>query len=32
MDEVPTAFQYSRDRIDGAIKVVVKMRDGENRI
>ena len=28
MDEVPTAFQYSRDRIDGAIKVVVKMRDG----
>jgi L-iditol 2-dehydrogenase len=32
MDEVPTAFHYSRDRIDGAIKVVVKMRDGENRI
>ena len=25
MDEVPTAFKYSRDRIDGAIKVVVKM-------
>ncbi len=27
MDDVPTAFKYSRDRIDGAIKVVVKMRD-----
>ena len=27
MDEVPTAFKYSRDRIDNAIKVVVKMRD-----
>jgi L-iditol 2-dehydrogenase len=27
MEEVPTAFKYSRDRIDGAIKVVVKMRD-----
>ena len=27
MDEVPTAFQYSRDRIDNAIKVVVKIRD-----
>jgi len=26
MDEVPTAFRYSRDRIDDAIKVVVKMR------
>jgi L-iditol 2-dehydrogenase len=25
MDDVPTAFKYSRDRIDGAIKVVVKM-------
>ncbi len=27
MDELPTAFKYSRDRIDNAIKVVVKMRD-----
>jgi L-iditol 2-dehydrogenase len=27
MEEVPTAFKYSRERIDGAIKVVVKMRD-----
>jgi L-iditol 2-dehydrogenase len=27
MEEVPTAFKFSRDRIDGAIKVVVKMRD-----
>ena len=27
MEEVPKAFQYSRDRIDNAIKVVVKMRD-----
>ncbi len=27
MKEVPTAFKYSRERIDGAIKVVVKMRD-----
>jgi L-iditol 2-dehydrogenase len=26
MEEVPTAFKYSRERIDGAIKVVVKMR------
>jgi L-iditol 2-dehydrogenase len=25
MDDVPTAFKYSRDRTDGAIKVVVKM-------
>lgn len=27
MEEVPTAFRYSRDRIDDAIKVVVKVRD-----
>jgi L-iditol 2-dehydrogenase len=27
MDDVATAFKYSRDRIDGAIKVVVKMSD-----
>ena len=26
MEELPTAFKYSRDRIDNAIKVVVKMR------
>jgi len=25
MEEVPKAFIYSRDRIDGAIKVVVKI-------
>jgi L-iditol 2-dehydrogenase len=27
MEEVPTAFRYSRERIDDAIKVVVKIRD-----
>ncbi|MCF8476347.1 MAG: zinc-binding dehydrogenase [Pseudolabrys sp.] len=27
MAELPTAFKYSRDRIDNAIKVVVKIRD-----
>jgi L-iditol 2-dehydrogenase len=27
MEEVPTAFKYSRDRIDDAIKVVVKVRN-----
>jgi L-iditol 2-dehydrogenase len=27
MDDVPTAFKYSRDRVDGAIKVVVKVSD-----
>jgi L-iditol 2-dehydrogenase len=27
MEELPTAFKYSRDRIDGAIKVVVSMRN-----
>lgn len=27
MEEVPEAFRYSRDRIDGAIKVVVKIRN-----
>ncbi|CAL8974856.1 Sorbitol dehydrogenase [Rhodoplanes serenus] len=26
LDEVPTAFRYSRDRVEDAIKVVVKMR------
>jgi L-iditol 2-dehydrogenase len=26
MEELPTAFKYSRDRIDGAIKVVVRIR------
>ncbi|MGE0564976.1 MAG: zinc-binding dehydrogenase [Pseudolabrys sp.] len=28
MDEVPKGFEYSRDRIDGAIKVVVTMNGG----
>jgi len=27
LDEVPTAIKYAKERIDGAIKVVVKMRD-----
>lgn len=27
MNDLPTAFEYSRDRTDGAIKVVVKMTD-----
>jgi L-iditol 2-dehydrogenase len=27
MEEVPTAFRHSRERIDGAIKVVVRVRD-----
>ena len=27
LDEVPTAIKYARERIDDAIKVVVKMRD-----
>ncbi len=27
MEDLPTAFKYSRDRIDNAIKVVVKIRD-----
>ena len=27
MADLPTAFKYSRDRIDNAIKVVVKIRD-----
>lgn len=27
MADVPTAFRYSKDRIDGAIKVVVKVRE-----
>jgi L-iditol 2-dehydrogenase len=27
MEEVPTAFRYSRDRVDDAIKVVVKVRN-----
>ena len=27
MDEVPTGFKYSRERIEDAIKVVIKMRD-----
>ncbi len=29
MDDVPEAFKYSRDRIDGAIKVVVRMSDSQ---
>jgi L-iditol 2-dehydrogenase len=28
LDEVPTAIRYARERIDDAIKVVVKMRNG----
>jgi L-iditol 2-dehydrogenase len=27
MEDLPTAFEYSRDRIDNAIKVVVKIRE-----
>ncbi len=27
MEDVPTAFKYSRERIDDAIKVVVKVRE-----
>lgn len=29
MDDLPTALKYARERIDGAIKVVVSMRGGE---
>lgn len=29
MDDVPTAFRYSRDRVEDAIKVVVKMTDNK---
>jgi len=28
LGDVPTAIKYARERIDGAIKVVVKMRSG----
>lgn len=30
LDEVPTAIKYARERIDDAIKVVVKMREADN--
>jgi L-iditol 2-dehydrogenase len=29
LDDLPTAIRYAKDRVDDAIKVVVKMRDSQ---